>query len=83
MTAEELEELKKCEESLFLFDELAKEAREAGYDDDETTQVAILSNYGNMEFLESKGGTAPYSDEQVLEDMDFNVTDGIEPDGKG
>jgi hypothetical protein len=24
MTAEELEELKKCEESLFLFDELAK-----------------------------------------------------------
>ena len=83
MTAEELEELKKCEESLFLFDELAKEAREAGYDDDETTQVAIHSNYGNMEFLESEGGTAPYSDEQVLEDMDFNVTDGIEPGGKG
>ncbi|HIM78283.1 MAG TPA: hypothetical protein EYM58_09975 [Rhodospirillales bacterium] len=83
MTAVELEELKKCEESLFLFYELAKEAREAGYDDDETTQVAIHSNYGNMEFLESEGGTAPYSDEQVLEDMDFNVTDGIEPDGKG
>ena len=36
-----------------------------------------------MEFLESEGGTAPYSDEQVLEDMDFNVTDGIELDGKG
>jgi hypothetical protein len=62
---------------------LAKEAREAGYDDDETTQVAIHSNYGNMGFLESKGGTVPYSDEQVLKDMDFNVTDGIEPGGKG
>ena len=83
MTAEELEELKKCKESLFLFDELANEAREAGYDDDETTQVAIHSNYGNMEFLESKGGTAPYSDERFLEEIEFNVTDDIEPDGKG
>jgi hypothetical protein len=33
--------------------------------------------------LESKGGTVPYSGEQILKDMDFNVTDGLEPDGKG
>ena len=83
MTAEQLEEMKKHEESLFLFDDLAKEAREAGYDTDEANQAAANYNYKNMEILETEGGATPYSADQVIDDLDFDGPDGAGPDGKG
>ena len=83
MTAEQRDELKKYEESLFLLDELSREASEAGYYNGEDDQAPSHGHYENMEFLETEGGAAPFSEEQVLDDLEMGRPDGIEPDGKG
>jgi len=80
MTAEQLEDFKKHAESLFLFDELVKEAREGGHREEDDDQAPTLGGYENMEILEPEGGVGPFSEEQVLGDLEFDNPDGSDPD---
>ncbi len=78
ITAEQLEDFKKHEESLFLFDKLAEEAREAGHDDDEDDLAPTHGGYESMDILETEGGAAPFSEEQVLDELELDEGGGTE-----
>lgn len=70
MSAAELEDLKKQEESLLLYDRLAQEAREAGFGDDEDDQ---LPDHASLGLIDGRGVTT------LEEDYDL-TTDGFAGD---
>ena len=82
MTAEQGEDLRKHEEPLFLFDKLAREASEAGFGGDEDDQAPSHGDYDGIDVLDTEGGTAPYSDESILEDLELDEGGGTETDRK-
>ncbi|MFQ5766322.1 MAG: hypothetical protein ACE5GT_15480 [Rhodospirillales bacterium] len=63
MSPHDREELEKQEESLFLFDRLAREAREAGYDPGEDDQRPDHAGHG---LIDARGLTEPYAEDDVL-----------------
>lgn len=76
MTAEQEEDLRSQEESMLLFDKLVREASEAGHGGDEDDQAPAYGGYENMEILETEGGAAPYSEDQVLDDLELDEGGG-------
>ena len=71
MTEQELEDLQKQEESLLLYERLAREAEEAGHTDGDDR----LPDHAGHEFLESEGGVHPYSEDAVVNDLEFKNAD--------
>lgn len=81
MTEQELEDLKKQEESLLLFERLSREAEEAGYTDGDDR----LPDHSGHELLESDGGVHPYSEDAVIRDLELDraeKSNGETPDGE-
>ncbi len=79
LTAEQQEDLRKQEETLFLFDKLADEAREAGFDAGEDDQ-APDHGPGIIDITDTDGATAPASEDAYLSDLELD-NDG-ENDGE-
>lgn len=63
MSPHDREDLEKQEESLFLYDRLAREAREAGYEPGEDDQRPDHAGHG---LIDARGLTEPYAEGDVL-----------------
>ncbi|MDA1090331.1 MAG: hypothetical protein O3A85_08480 [Proteobacteria bacterium] len=81
MTAEQLDDLKKHEDTLFLFDELVRDARDAGYDNAEDDQAPTHGDRDSIDILETEGGATPYSEDAVIEHLELD--EGGATDAKG
>jgi hypothetical protein len=57
ITRQQMEELKRQEETLLLYDKLSQEAREAGFEDDEDDQEPV---HGHHDIIDAPGFNEPY-----------------------
>ncbi len=81
MTRHQREELELQEEAIFLYDKLAQEAREAGFDDGEDDQKPVHSY---LDIVDPSGFTEPYTDDESMvgEDVGEDGGDEIEDGGE-
>ena len=75
MTRHQREELERQEEAIFLFDKLAQEAREAGFDDGEDDQMQVHSY---QDIVDASGFTEPYADDEAMVGEDWSQDGGDE-----
>ena len=73
MTRYQREELERQEEAIFLFDKLAQEAREAGFDDGEDDQMQAHSY---QDIVDASGFTEPYTDDEAMVGEDWGQDGG-------
>jgi len=90
LTAEQLEDLQKQEEALFLFDKLAEEARDAGFDNGEDDQAPDIGSPDIIDITDTDGATAPASEDSLGLDLNLDedgggdsISEGGEEDGGG
>ena len=77
MSEADREDLAKQEESLLLYDQLAREAKEAGYDDSDDR----TPDYEGHRLIDSDGGA--YPEDAKLGDLEFDEAGGTEGAGEG
>ena len=81
MTRHQREELQRQEEALILYDKLAQEAHEAGFDDGEDDQTPVHYHH---DLIDAPGFTEPYTDDAATVDEDGGEDGGDEiEDGGG
>ncbi|NQU61913.1 MAG: hypothetical protein HQ512_12340 [Rhodospirillales bacterium] len=73
MTAAQQEDLKRQEETFLLYDQLVREAKEAGYTDGEDDQAPDHSSH---DMIESEGGIHPLDEELGLSDFEPDDING-------
>ena len=78
MSPAEREDLKKQEESFLLYEQLAREAREAGYTEGDDQ----APDHEGHDLIDSEGGLNPLPEDIELGDQDFDGTGGGE-EGNG
>lgn len=79
MTRHQREELERQEEALVLYDKLAQEAREAGFDDGEDDQLPMHDHHN---LIDVPGFSGPYTDDAAPVGEDGGE-DGGDEDGSG
>ena len=80
MTEQEREDLRKYEESAFLFDKLARDAKEAGFDEREDDR---LPNHSQQYFGYSEGILTPIADDVLPRELDLGDGEADGPGGDG
>lgn len=75
MTPEQLEDLKKQEETLFLFDKLAREAEEADDLPEGDEMAPDHGEFDGIDILDGDGGTTPLDGDGEMESYDIPYED--------
>ncbi len=78
MSEADRQDLAKQEESLLLYDQLAREAKEAGYDDNDDR----TPDHEGHVLIDSEGGAYPDPEDAELSDLEFDGTEGAEGAGE-